>query len=105
MWRTIEGQDGNEPEGLSGHHITGCATQDFFSQEYFDSWLEVARNRPRTLFYGYTKSLPFWVARTDSVPANLVLTASRRRTPDAPTRHPGPPPGKVVPLRPAAAPA
>ena len=36
---------------------------DFFSQEYFDAWLEVARGRPRTRFYAYTKSLPFWVAR------------------------------------------
>jgi Gene product 88 len=57
---------------------------DFFSQDYFDSWLEVARQRPRTHFYAYVKALPFWVQRLDEVGTgykpgeipNLVLTAS-----------------------------
>jgi hypothetical protein len=58
---------------------------DFFSQRYFDAWLEVARKRPRTTFYFYTKSLRYWVARLEdvgdshtpgSVP-NFVPTASR----------------------------
>jgi hypothetical protein len=40
---------------------------DFFSQRYFDAWLEVARQRPRTMFYFYTKSLRYWVARLDEV--------------------------------------
>src|SRR5438067_13835352 len=30
---------------------------DFFSQAYFDAWLTVARLRPRTVIYGYTKSV------------------------------------------------
>jgi hypothetical protein len=50
---------------------------DFFSQAYFDSWCDVARCRPWTRYYCYTKSLPFWVARLGDVPANLVLTASK----------------------------
>jgi hypothetical protein len=49
---------------------------DFFSQDYFDAWCDVARARPGTTFYAYTKSLPYWVARIGSVPPNLVLTAS-----------------------------
>ena len=57
---------------------------DFFSQQYFDAWLEVARQRPRTHFYAYVKALPFWVRRLDEVGTgykagdipNLVLTAS-----------------------------
>lgn len=49
---------------------------DFFSQDYFDAWLAVAVRRPEVLFYAYTKSLPFWVARLGSIPSNLVLTAS-----------------------------
>ena len=56
-------------------HVSG----DFFSQTYFDSWLEVARQNPDVTFYAYTKSLPFWVARfqlVDLVPSNFVLTAS-----------------------------
>jgi hypothetical protein len=58
---------------------------DFFSQRYFDAWLEVARQRPRTTFYFYTKSLRYWVARLEEVGdghkpgtvPNLVPTASR----------------------------
>lgn len=49
---------------------------DFFSQLYFDAWCRVAQERPRTLFYAYTKSLAYWVKRKDAIPANLVLTAS-----------------------------
>lgn len=50
---------------------------DFFSQDYFDSWMEVARQRPRTTFYAYTKSLPYWVARLGNIPSNFILTASK----------------------------
>lgn len=48
---------------------------DFFSQSYFDAWLAVARRQPQ-LFYAYTKSLRFWVNRLDSLPENVILTAS-----------------------------
>lgn len=49
---------------------------DFFSQVYFDAWLEVAKTNPDILFYAYTKALPFWVKRISEIPSNLVLTAS-----------------------------
>ena len=58
--------------GIVRVHVSG----DYYSQAYFDSWLEVANRRPRALFYGYTKALPFWLARRDEVPVNFVLTAS-----------------------------
>jgi hypothetical protein len=58
--------------GVVRIHVSG----DFFSQAYFDAWVEVARRRPRTLFYSYTKALPFWVARKDELPDNFLLTAS-----------------------------
>lgn len=53
-------------------HVGG----DFFSQDYFDAWLSAAILRPDTVFYGYTKSLPYWVRRLGLIPENLVLTAS-----------------------------
>ena len=53
-------------------HVSG----DFFSQQYFDSWMLVARRNPDRLFYTYTKSLPYWIARIGQIPANLSLTAS-----------------------------
>ncbi len=53
-------------------HVAG----DFKTQAYFDVWLEVAKSRPNILFYAYTKSLPFWIKRKDSIPVNFILTAS-----------------------------
>lgn len=53
-------------------HIGG----DFINQHDFDAWLRIAELNPRSLFYAYTKSLPFWVARLRDIPRNFVLTAS-----------------------------
>jgi len=54
-------------------HIGG----DFFNQTYFDAWMEIARRNPSIVFYSYTKSLSFWVARLDKIPSNYRLTASK----------------------------
>lgn len=59
--------------GIVRIHVAG----DFFNQEYFDAWLAIALVRTDVLFYAYTKSLPYWIARRDQMPANFVLTASR----------------------------
>ena len=59
-------------------HVSG----DFFSQLYFDAWLEVAKNNPSKIFYAYTKALPFWVKRLNSIPSNFRLTASKGGTHD-----------------------
>tara|TARA_R110000824_G_scaffold33479_3_gene107248 strand:- start:56 stop:712 length:657 start_codon:yes stop_codon:yes gene_type:complete len=49
---------------------------DFFSQDYFDGWLRFVESMPDVLFWAFTKSLPFWLCRLDSIPGNLVLQAS-----------------------------
>lgn len=49
---------------------------DFFSQTYFDAWMEAARRVPGTLFYAYTVSLPYWISRKGSIPRNFKLIAS-----------------------------
>jgi hypothetical protein len=53
-------------------HVSG----DFFSDTYFLAWMDVAKARPETLFYSYTKSLLIWLRHRSSVPANFKLTAS-----------------------------
>lgn len=58
--------------GVVRIHVAG----DFFNQMYFDAWLAVAFARPDVLFYAYTKSLPYWLARRDMIPNNMILTAS-----------------------------
>lgn len=60
-------------------HVAG----DFYSQAYFDAWLKVATNNPSKTFYAYTKSLPFWVARLDTIPRNVKMNASRGGKHDA----------------------
>ena len=52
------------------------ASGDFFSQEYFDMWLQICRDNPDVEFWAFTKSLKFWVSRLIEIPDNLVLTAS-----------------------------
>ena len=60
-------------------HVGG----DFYSQPYFDAWLHVATLNPKLQFYSYTKSLPFWVNRLDSINIpNMELIASRGGTKD-----------------------
>jgi hypothetical protein len=49
---------------------------DFFSQAYFDGWLQFCRARPAVHFYAFTKSLPLWVRRLADIPPNLMLQAS-----------------------------
>jgi hypothetical protein len=53
-------------------HVSG----DFFSDAYFLAWMDVAKAKPKTLFYTYTKSLLIWLRHRSSVPANFKLTAS-----------------------------
>jgi len=50
---------------------------DFFNQTYFEAWLAVARLRPGTLFYCYTKSVNYVVANLDRIPENFIINASR----------------------------
>ena len=59
-------------------HVAG----DFFTQKYFDAWMDVARRNPTRLFYAYTKALPLWVKRLKTIPNNFKLTASYGGTHD-----------------------
>ena len=58
--------------GVCRIHVAG----DFFNQVYFDAWLQIAYRHPSRLFYAYTKSIPYWLLRRDSIPSNFILTAS-----------------------------
>lgn len=53
-------------------HVAG----DWMSQKHFNAGLRIAKLYPEVIFYSYTKSLPFWVAKLDEIPDNFVLTAS-----------------------------
>lgn len=51
---------------------------DFFNEQYFLAWLDIAKQFPDRLFYAYTKSLPYWIKNRKQVEKldNFVLTAS-----------------------------
>lgn len=49
---------------------------DFWSELYFQAWLEVARQHPHMKFYAYTKQLSYWLNAQDCIPSNMFLTAS-----------------------------
>jgi hypothetical protein len=55
-------------------HVGG----DFFNEQYFMAWADVAKQRPDILFYAYTKSLPYWINNRKAVGklSNFILTAS-----------------------------
>jgi hypothetical protein len=54
-------------------HVGG----DFFSKNYFQSFIKIAKNNPNIIFYAYTKSLNYWVELINEIPSNLKLNASR----------------------------
>ena len=63
------------PDGCKAVRIH--ASGDFFNQEYFDMWIDLAKAHPHVEFWAYTKSLNYWVKRINEIPENLILTASR----------------------------
>lgn len=62
------------PAGATHVRIHGSG--DFYSQDYFDLWLDTCRANPDVTFWAFTKSLRYWVARLSEIPPNLALTAS-----------------------------
>ena len=53
------------------------ASGDFYNQQYFDMWVDLANNNPDIEMWAYTKSLNYWVNRLNEIPQNLIITASR----------------------------
>jgi len=49
---------------------------DFYSQKYFDKWIDYCKENKDVEFWAYTKSINFWVKRINEIPDNLILTAS-----------------------------
>ena len=47
------------------------------SDGLIDAWMSVARIFTKKKFYAYTKSLPYWLERRDTIPKNFNLTSSK----------------------------
>lgn len=59
-------------------HVSG----DFFNREYFKAWVIVAKAHPEIIFYGYTKTIRFWLENKADMPSNFRLVASWGGTED-----------------------
>lgn len=54
-------------------HVGG----DFYCQDYFDAWVEVAKRFYNCVFYAYTKSIPFVKGHKEPLPDNFRITLSK----------------------------
>jgi hypothetical protein len=83
--KTVEGMaqliQSSLPNGatLIRVHVSG----DFFNEDYFVAWLNVAMNNPHVSFYGYTKAVKYLVEYKKVIPSNFRFTASFGGTDDA----------------------
>jgi hypothetical protein len=77
-WNNFEHvKNGNKPIiPIEAKAIRIHASGDFFNQQYFDMWIDIAKDNPDVEFWAYTKSLNFWINRLAEIPNNLELTAS-----------------------------
>jgi hypothetical protein len=85
LWANFDAVKGKAPdevcEALSciprkARRVRVHTAGDFFSQDYFDGWLQFCARNEGIHFWAFTKSLPFWVARLRDIPRNLILQAS-----------------------------
>lgn len=71
-------RDGGKPEiPKKAEAVRIHMSGDFYSQDYFDMWLDICNENPKIEFWAYTKSLKYWVKRINQIPDNLILTASK----------------------------
>ncbi len=71
-------RDGGKPEiPKKAEAVRIHMSGDFYSQDYFDMWLDICNENPKIEFWAYTKSLKYWEKRINEIPDNLILTASK----------------------------
>jgi hypothetical protein len=53
---------------------------DYYSRDYLDKWIEIAKLNPDVIFYSYTKSIPFFKKDFNTwsitLPKNFIVTFS-----------------------------
>mgnify|MGYP003657013956 FL=1 len=76
-WNNLEqSKDSLPPLPKKCESVRIHASGDFYSQAYFDKWIDYCNENKDVEFWAYTKSLNYWVRRINDIPTNLVLTAS-----------------------------
>lgn len=62
---------------FGAQYVRPGVSGDFFNEDYFKAWLNVAIANPAITFYGYTKSLRYWIKHRNAMPENFRLVASK----------------------------
>ena len=76
-WNNLEqSKDSLPPLPKKCESVRIHASGDFYSQAYFDKWIDYCNENKGVEFWAYTKSLNYWVRRINDIPENLTLTAS-----------------------------
>ena len=76
-WNNLEqSKDSLPPLPKNCKSVRIHSSGDFYSQEYFNKWIDFCNDNKDVEFWAYTKSLNYWVRRINDIPKNLVLTAS-----------------------------
>jgi len=76
-WNNLEqSKDSLPPLPKKCESVRIHASGDFYSQSYFDKWIDYCNENKDVEFWAYTKSLNYWVRRINDIPENLTLTAS-----------------------------
>jgi len=69
-------------------HVRIHDSGDFFSRDYYESWVAVARMIPHKTFYAYTKSIPFLNWESHSKNFRITQSAGGKRDKDIDTSRP-----------------
>lgn len=59
--------------GIVRFHVAG----DIFNEKQMAAYIDLAKEKKDTLFYGYTKSLRIFVKHMDKIPSNFRMIASK----------------------------
>lgn len=46
------------------------ASGDFYSKKYFDKWVQISKENPKTVFYAYTRN---WTLDLNNLPMNMIM--------------------------------
>lgn len=76
----------DEIQGFHVEYVRIHDSGDFYSKEYLNKWIEIAKASPKVLFYTYTKSFPLFEGV--ELPSNFIVIGSEGGLYPVPSKYP-----------------